>query len=296
MKARRRYLLAIALLFHSITACNQSDSDPGLGVNAPSADADTQTETKLTEDAERTGDGDSEILLGRMQIPIGVAPGVLKFFQEADLDADGVANEKDECPDTQKGWVVDDKGCPLSITFLQKSPTAALDLYKAFTPTLKNVGVTFSQVTGKILLTADRSSFPEEVKLRFVNLLPTEKVSASSDELCVAKGSLWECDLSPLGEDEENLNFDVRVYVTDTQGKLSSDYHRIQLALGADDDARFRYDLDVSRVTANGVNLKTESLIQNKGTFPSRKAVKEGTGKQSVHGKNPRLQRLFAND
>jgi OOP family OmpA-OmpF porin len=36
--------------------------------------------------------------------------------QESDSDGDGVVDSKDECPDTPKGYKVDPKGCPRSVT------------------------------------------------------------------------------------------------------------------------------------------------------------------------------------
>lgn len=36
--------------------------------------------------------------------------------QEVDSDGDGVFDSKDECPDTPKGYKVDQKGCPRSVT------------------------------------------------------------------------------------------------------------------------------------------------------------------------------------
>lgn len=47
--------------------------------------------------------------------PVSTVIPVVKA-EEGDADGDGVVDSKDQCPDTPKGYQVDDKGCPKSVT------------------------------------------------------------------------------------------------------------------------------------------------------------------------------------
>ena len=49
--------------------------------------------------------------------PVGEKPvPVVAKVEEKDSDGDGVYDSKDECPDTPKGLMVDDVGCPITMT------------------------------------------------------------------------------------------------------------------------------------------------------------------------------------
>lgn len=48
--------------------------------------------------------------------PVAIATPVPVVKSEGDADEDGVLDSKDECPQTPKGYQVDTKGCPKSVT------------------------------------------------------------------------------------------------------------------------------------------------------------------------------------
>ena len=54
--------------------------------------------------------------LEKKATPAAIATPVPVVKSEGDADGDGVVDSKDECPQTPKGYQVDAKGCPKSIT------------------------------------------------------------------------------------------------------------------------------------------------------------------------------------
>lgn len=57
-------------------------------------------------------------------IPV-VVPVIPPIIAEGDADKDGVLDSKDKCPNTPKGYVVDENGCPVEVTLHIKFATSS---------------------------------------------------------------------------------------------------------------------------------------------------------------------------
>lgn len=57
-------------------------------------------------------------------IPV-VVPVIPPIIAEGDADKDGVVDSKDKCPNTPKGYVVDENGCPVEVTLHIKFATSS---------------------------------------------------------------------------------------------------------------------------------------------------------------------------
>lgn len=93
---------------------DDADKDEG----APKGDGENQSDDQKIDPA----GGEQALLYHGFELQPSFPPSVYKAMQDliSDDDGDGVINMNDKCAGTEKGWVVDKKGCALVLNLVVK--------------------------------------------------------------------------------------------------------------------------------------------------------------------------------
>jgi hypothetical protein len=107
-----KIVFALTVCLASASAC--SSSDDGFTTVAPEEINDVSKDKTgpNTEDTVINADADTDVDAEGDEV---VEPAPPPAVVNVDQDGDGVADEKDKCPDTPKDWIVDAEGCALYV-------------------------------------------------------------------------------------------------------------------------------------------------------------------------------------